>query len=103
MKWHYANDPPKENGWYYVYAPTWCGTANGKISVNGCMFSYYRNGKWGIEVNNSDCVEQWANVPFPPRADIELINSIVEEPCKKDNEIINSQPVFKVIKKEVKK
>lgn len=104
MRWHYADDPPKENGWYYVYAPTWRGSTSGRVAnVKGCMFSYYRDGKWGAEMNNSDCVEQWTHVPLPSRVDIELIDNVVEEPCKKENEKIISQPVFKVVKKEAKK
>jgi len=61
---------PESNGWYLVYAPTYCGgSSTGQKIINGVMFSKYNGRHWSIEVGyhkRPGCVVAWMPIPDPP-------------------------------------
>ena len=61
---------PVENGWYLVYAPSYCGgSSSGKESAGNVMFSKWSGKNWSIEVGyhkRPGCVTHWMAIPKPP-------------------------------------
>lgn len=66
---------PEQKGTYLVYAPTYRGgSSSGLDSVNGIMFSRYRNRKWSIELGyykRPNCVTHWMPLKEPPKENTE--------------------------------
>ncbi len=77
--WHERDDGPFDTGWYFVYAPDYVPTKNGREAFNGFTFSKYtmlkdRTGYWSCErthPRNKDVVKLWAYTSMP----IEIINT----------------------------
>ena len=67
-RWIPVTEPPKEDGWYQVYAPGYSGgSSSGLKNINGNMYSAFKHGKWSIEVGyhkRPGCVKAW--MPLPP-------------------------------------
>ena len=67
QQWIPCSEPPEEDGYYIVYAPTYSGgSSGGKENHNGIMFSSYKNGKWSIEHGyhkRPNCVRAWRPLP----------------------------------------
>ena len=72
-RWIPATEPPKEDGWYQVYAPGYLGgSSSGLKNIRGNMYSAFKNGKWSIEVGyhkRPGCVKAWMPLPEPPKED----------------------------------
>lgn len=68
--WIPVTEPPKEDGWYQVYAPGYSsGSSSGLKNINGNMYSAFKHGKWSIEVGyhkRPGCVKAWMPLPEPP-------------------------------------
>ena len=64
-------EPPKKDGWYQVYAPSYSGgSSSGLKNINGNMYSAFKHGKWSIEVGyhkRPGCVKAWMPLPEPPK------------------------------------
>ena len=71
--WIPVTEPPKEDGWYQVYAPGYSGgSSSGLKNIRGNMYSAFKNGKWSIEVGyhkRPGCVKAWMPLPKPPEED----------------------------------
>lgn len=69
-KWIPRKTPPKRDGWYLVYAPTYTGgSSHGKENHNGIMFARYQTASWLIEkgyYKRPNLVRAWMELPKPP-------------------------------------
>lgn len=69
-KWIPRKTPPKRDGWYLVYAPTYTGgSSHGKENHNGIMFARYQTASWLIEkgyYKRPNLVRAWMELPRPP-------------------------------------
>ena len=66
-----ADKLPDENGWYFVYAPTYYGGSSSTIrSINGMTFAKWIGGKtWSIEAGyhkRPGIVTHWMPLPQRP-------------------------------------
>lgn len=71
QRWIPVTEPPKKDGWYQVYAPSYSGgSSSGLKNINGNMYSAFKHGKWSIEVGyhkRPGCVKAWMPLPEPPK------------------------------------
>ena len=61
--------PPKEAGWYLVYAPDYTGGYS-KEHINGCMFAQWDGKTWSAErygYQRKGCVKAWMPLSEPPK------------------------------------
>jgi len=65
--------PPKEKGWYEVYAPSYTGgSSSGLDNHSGVMFAKWSGKTWSIEVGyhkRPGCVTHWKPITEPPKED----------------------------------
>ena len=63
--------PPKEKGWYEVYAPSYTGgSSSGLDNHSGVMFAKWSGKTWSIEVGyhkRPGCVTHWMPITEPPK------------------------------------
>jgi len=57
--------PPKDVGWYLVYAPNYTGGSS-KEHINGYMFAQWNGKTWSVErygYQQKSCVKAWMALP----------------------------------------